>query len=227
MEFRNTKQKEIVQSLSTENNKIWKGTSRTLRTKKHILAINKPNGMAYFNSRKAEAIAENLRRRQFTSNTPLYHPQFEEDVDMRINTFLYSTTANILMLVNNWNVQKNISGYDKKKTPVAGLIHFFYVFTIYTIFLVSRMITLNLFPDCGKKLLIIQMPKCGASNRHIPSNQRTIYLLSHASKIYQFMLLYLFLNLCLNNFIDSNEVNIVKNFGLGNVIHSTLVVKKV
>lgn len=68
MEFNNSRINDYVESLTTQNNSIWKAASQICRTRTHIPAINCPNGTTVTNTGKAEAIEESLRN-QFTQTS--------------------------------------------------------------------------------------------------------------------------------------------------------------
>lgn len=71
--FKNESWSTFAESLSSEDNTICKTASRIRRTRTHVLVINGPNGMAYINTEKAEAIAESLSS-QFKPHSDLDKP---------------------------------------------------------------------------------------------------------------------------------------------------------
>ena len=93
---------------------------------------------------------------------------------------LNENTKNTLNPATSTAVQNYICGLKKNNAPGKDqistniLIHLPQNFIFYIAALINNLLQINIFPDCWKKAVIEQLPKCGGADIHAPAGYRPI-----------------------------------------------------
>ena len=190
--FVNARWNTYIESLSTQDNTIWRATSRIRRHKTYIPTLKGPNGRAISNTQKAELLADSLRS-QFEPHHTVINPATVAIVNPMVEQFISTPSPNTLRVVKHSDITPYIRKLKKKKAPGRDLISTnmikclprFYI--SYLTYLFNHLLNLNYFPRAWKVATVAPLPKPNLDHSE-PSNYRPISLLSCISKLFEYVL---------------------------------------
>lgn len=209
-------------SLNTQDNSLWK-TQKALRKKRtSIPPIHGLNGMAYSDSDKAEAFADNLE----SQCTPLEYDSSDEDdqVDLingRVRRLLQVEENETITPTSPLEIRTLIKKTKVKTAPGndgisnRALRHLPPLALVWLCTIINAALRFRYFPKKWRCADVILIPKPGG-NRTFPQDYRPISLLPTMSKIAEKVILS---RLC----ESSNDLNVIQDEQFGfRPFHSTV-----
>lgn len=220
--FRNEGWQAKLQSLSTEDNSLWRMSKALRNRRQYFPPIHGPDLMAYSDEQKAEAFARSLSRQCSIdlTNADLDHVELVTDEFTELIATAPEADApphdpvkpsEVRELLNKLQVRKcpgpdNVPNRLLKVLPQRPLMALVGIF--------NAMFRYNRFPSCWKNADVIFIPKPN-KNLTFPQNYRPISLLSAVGKIGERLIL-----TRLNRHV--HELNLIPNEQFGfRADHST------
>lgn len=188
--FRNSQWEQTLQSLTTEDNSLWRMSKALRSTTQFFPPIHGPDGVAYAEQEKAEAFARCLQNQCTVNlqNADIDHlemvTEFVEELkenapDADEQTLDFVTPNEVVTLLGQLQKRK-ASGPDKISNTLLKILPKKPIIALVGIY--NAMLRYQSFPSAWKKADVIFLPKPN-KDPTFPQNYRPISLLSAVGKI--------------------------------------------